>query len=78
MQSQTNKIIIFIIVNVILLLILYKIPIRDNKILENVNMLDKGESLLLFNNNNIKLHISSNNYENKLIKGDENEYFSCN
>lgn len=58
--------------------VLNKISGIDNKILENVNMLDKGESLLLFNNNNIKLLIKANNYEEELIKGEENEYFSCN
>lgn len=58
--------------------VLNRISGIDNKILENVNMLDKGESLLLFNNNNIKLLIKANEYEEELIKGDENEYFSCN
>lgn len=57
--------------------ILNKISGIDEKILENVNLLDKGESLLLFNNNNIKLQIKANNYEQQVIKGDENEYFSC-
>lgn len=36
MKLQTNKIILCVFVNVILLLILYNIPVKDNKLLENL------------------------------------------
>lgn len=36
MQSQTNKLILFIIVNVILIFFLYNIPILNNPILERL------------------------------------------
>lgn len=57
--------------------VLNKISGIDDRILKNVNLLEKGESLLLFNNNNIKLSIKASNFERELIKGDKDEYFSC-
>lgn len=35
-KSKTNKIILFIIINIILLLLLYNIPVNNNEVLENL------------------------------------------
>ncbi len=56
--------------------ILNKINGVNKNMLESVSLLDKGECLLLFNNNIIKLLVKTNEYEKKLIQGDEDGYFS--
>lgn len=57
--------------------VLNKISGFNKNTLDNVNSLDKGQGLLLFNNNNIKLLIEASEYEKKLIEGEKNEYISC-
>lgn len=50
--------------------VLNKLSGITNDVLDDINLLDKGESLIIFNNNNMKLNIEANEYENSLIKGD--------
>lgn len=49
---------------------LNKISGLNREILDNINLLEKGESLISFNNNNTKLIIEANNFEKNLIEGD--------
>ena len=49
MQLQTNKIIKFIIVNSILVLLLYTIPVENNQLLENICIFKKILNLKCFN-----------------------------
>lgn len=56
--------------------VLSKISGINNDLLENVNLLDKREAILFFSNNNIKLSIKPSEYEETIIKGEQNEYFS--
>ena len=58
--------------------VLNKISGINHEILESINLLDKGESLIMFNNNSTKLFIQASNYEKELIEGDNNRYFGCN
>lgn len=58
--------------------VLNKISGINHEILESINLLDKGESLIMFNNNSTKLFIQASNYEKELIEGDNNRYIGCN
>lgn len=58
--------------------VLNKISGINHEILESINLLDKGESLIMFNNNSTKLFIQASNYEKELIEGDDNRYIGCN
>lgn len=49
---------------------LNKISGLNREILDNINLLEKGESLISFNNNNTKLIIEANSFEKNLIEGD--------
>ena len=55
--------------------LLSKISGINNDLLENVNLLDKGEAVLFFSNNNIKLCIKASKYEMSIIKEEQNAYF---
>lgn len=57
--------------------VLNKISGINHEILESINLLDKGESLIMFNNNSTKLFIQASNYEKELIEGDNNRYIGC-
>ena len=56
--------------------ILSNISNINTDMLENVNMLDKGQAQFIFNNNILKLLIEANDYEKELIEGDVNGHFS--
>lgn len=56
---------------------LNKISGLNREILDNINLLEKGESLISFNNNNTKLIIEANNFEKNLIEGDSYKDISC-
>ena len=58
--------------------VLNRISGINDEILESINLLDKGESLIMFNNNSTKLFIQASNYEKELIEGDNNRYIGCN
>ena len=57
--------------------VLNRISGINDEILESINLLDKGESLIMFNNNSTKLFIQASNYEKELIEGDNNRYIGC-
>lgn len=56
--------------------LLNKISGINNEIFESINYLDKGQSVLLFNNNLMKIVIEASEYEKKLIEGENNGYFN--
>lgn len=50
----------------------------NNEILESINLLDKGQSLIMFNNSSTKLLVQASDYEKELIEGGNNRYIGCN
>lgn len=56
--------------------VLSKISGIDNEILEEIKLLNKGEAMVAFNNNNTKILIEATNYEKELIEGDNNKNIS--
>ncbi len=50
--------------------------ILNEKQLEKVNRLDKGQCMFCFNNSNIILNIKANEYENEILKGENNENYN--
>ncbi len=56
--------------------VLSKISGIDNEILEEIKLLNKGEAMVAFNNNNTRILIEATNYEKELIEGDNNKNIS--
>lgn len=56
--------------------ILDKVSGITNEVLDKISMLDKGESLIMFNNSNTKLIVQASEYEKEIIEGGSNGYIS--
>ena len=56
--------------------VLSKISGINNEILEEIKLLNKGEAMVTFNNNNTRILIEATNYEKELIEGDNNKNIS--
>lgn len=56
--------------------VLSKISGINNEILEDIKLLNKGEAMVTFNNNNTRILIEATNYEKELIEGDNNKNIS--